>query len=401
MSDDKITCQICGGLTHAIQIHLKEEHSTVTVEQYQTKYPHAPLLSELAKRKIAEREAQQRVEAASAAKLVEVPLASPPSATVHSLAEARPGGIVKAKMHEVFGLGAVKAALNARGEPIMISTITSGPSSQFVPEKDKNYVFSIDLLKVVLMGAELGKPTYLWGYHGTGKTTMLEQVAAHTNRPLLRVQHTINTEEAHILGQYLVRDGSTTFELGPLPFCMLHGLVYLADEYDFAMPAVLGVYQPVLEGKALVIKEAPPELRIIKPHPNFRFVATGNTNGAGDETGLYQGAQIQNAANYSRFGIVEEVPYMPEKQEIAVISGQAGIDADDAKKLVAFATEIRNAFKAGRIGATVSPRELINAAQLGLVRGGDWRGGLKLSFSNKLTRTDKETVEQFAQRIFG
>ena len=202
------------------------------------------------------------------------------------------------------------------------------------------------------------------------------------------------------MGQYVVKDGSTQFQLGPLPTAMLFGYEYCADEYDFAMPSVLSVYQPVLEGKPLVIKDAPPEFRVIRPHPNFRFVATGNTNGGGDETGLYQGTQIQNAANYSRFSIVEEVGYMEPKIEAAVVAGQSGIDRKDADKLVAFAKEVRDAFKAGRIGATISPRELISSAKLGLVRGSDWRGGLRLGFTNRLSRTDKEVVEQYAQRLF-
>ncbi|MER9496479.1 AAA family ATPase, partial [Mesorhizobium sp. M0320] len=174
------------------------------------------------------------------------------------------------------------------------------------------------------------------------------------------VQHTAHTEESHVLGQYVVRtkmakhdvisgDGTrhevekpmsvTEFQLGPLPLAMIEGAVYCADEYDFAMPQVVALYQPVLEGKALVIKDAPPEYRLIKPHPEFRIVATGNTNGTGDETGLYQGTLIQNAANYSRFKITEEVTYMEPKIEETVISGQAGIERADAAKLVKIAKE--------------------------------------------------------------
>jgi cobaltochelatase CobS len=199
----------------------------------------------------------------------------------------------------------------------------------------------------------------------------------------------------------LARDGSTYFEPGPLALAMKHGWVYCADEYDFAMPAVLAVYQPVLEGEPLYIKEAPPEWRHIVPHPNFRFVATGNTNGSGDETGLYQGTQLGNAANYSRFAVTEEVGYMAPKIEAAVVAQQSGAAISDAERVVDFANEVREAFKASRISATISPRELIAAAKVGLVKGSDWRTGLKLAFTNRLPRVDKETVEQFAQRVFG
>jgi cobaltochelatase CobS len=191
------------------------------------------------------------------------------------------------------------------------------------------------------------------------------------------------------------------FEPGPLAFAMRYGLIYCADEYDFALPSVTSVYQPVMEGKALVIKEAPPEWRVVKPHPNFRFFATGNTNGSGDESGLYQGTQIMNAANYSRFGVTIHVPYMEAAAEESAVAKQANITPADAKKLVQFAKHVRDAYANGEISVTVSPRELINAGKIGLVRGLNWRLGLEKAYINRLSSTDKKAVGDFAQRVFG
>jgi cobaltochelatase CobS len=182
---------------------------------------------------------------------------------------------------------------------------------------------------------------------------------------------------------------------------MKHGWVYCADEYDFGMPSVLAAYQPVMEGKPLIIKDAPPEWRVIEPHPNFRFVATGNTNGGGDETGLYQGTQIQNAANYSRFAVTKQVGYMDAKIEAAVVAGKSGIRMQEANQIVDYAQKIRTAFAGGQISNTVSPRELINAALFGVVTGGNWREGLALAFANRLSPTDREVCDQYAQRLFG
>ncbi|SER28897.1 cobaltochelatase CobS [Faunimonas pinastri] len=392
IDDGKITCQIDGARVHSVQLHIKAQHPEWTLERYKQEFPHAPLLSDMAKAQIEKRTKEREGEKIPVSQKLET-----------GAAASRDRSIAKKPLHEIFELGKAAAALNARGEPIPIS-IFSGldpEAAAIVPDIDKSYVFNIDLTKTVIIGLELNLPTYLWGMHGSGKTTVFEQVCARTGRPFMRVQHTVNTEEAHIVGQYVVKNGATEFQPGPLTLAMLNGHVYAADEYDFAMPSVLSVYQPVLEGKPLVIKEAPPEFRVIRPHPDFRFVATGNTNGGGDETGLYQGVQIQNAANYSRFAIVEEVLYMEKKVEVAVIVGKTGIDKRDAEKIVDFAKEIRDAFRANRIGSTVSPRELIAAARLGLVRGSDWRGGLRLGYTNRLSRTDKEVVEQFAQRIFG
>jgi cobaltochelatase CobS len=217
---------------------------------------------------------------------------------------------------------------------------------------------------------------------------------------LLRIQHTVNTEESHIVGQWTARGGETHFEHGPLPLAMKNGWVYLADEYDFALPSVLAVYQPVLEGKALVIKEADAANRIVRPHPNFRFVATGNTNGSGDETGLYQGTSIQNAANYDRFHMVLEVGYMNPNFEVQILVNQARIAKGDAEKLVDFANRVRESYSGNKISSPISPRTLIAAAQIGL-RKGTYRAGIALSFANKLSKVDREVVDGLAQRIFG
>jgi cobaltochelatase CobS len=373
----KIECKLDGALCHSIQVYLRENHPGWDIARYQREYPGEPILSEAAKSMIRVKQAQKE--------------------------QAKVVGGDRQPMHEIFALGEVKAAMNARGQPIMIPVMSelTPEAEQLVPDVDQNYVFDIENLKSILIAQELKAPLYVWGYHGTGKTTLLEQIAARTKRPFMRVQHTVNTEESHIIGQYVVKEGETKFELGPLAVAMLEGFVYCADEYDRGTAPVLSVYQPVLEGKALYIKEAPPAQRVIRPHPNFRFVATGNTNGCGDETGLYQGTQMQDGANFSRFGVTIEIGYMEPKVESMVIAGQANIDKKDADKLVEFANSIREAFKAARLGSTISPRELINAARFAVMKGGAWRAGLIAAWAARLSRVDKETADGFAQRVFG
>lgn len=398
---EKITCQICGEHTHAMQIHLRDEHPDMTLAEYQTKYPTAPILSRLAQTKL-EEQAKQRAARA------EVDGESKPLAVVTQLKAKKvetlksvPNMIVEKPMNEVFALGKVKAAFNAKGLPIMISTIHDAEAKDFIPEIDDGYVYDIEELKDVLLGIELNKPTLVWGHKGCGKSTLFEQISARTGRPMMRVQHTVNTEESHIVGMWTVKNGGTVFELGPLPMAMLNGWIYMADEYDFGMPSVLSCYQAVLEGKALVIKEADSANRIIKPHPNFRFVATGNTNGSGDDSGLYVGTNVQNSANYDRFGVVLKKNYMSVSMEVKVLMGQVrGLDPLEAKKLADFAKIVRDAFESSKISDTVSPRGLINAADIGLRKASMIRG-LELSFINKLSNIDREVVSAIAQRIFG
>lgn len=383
-----INCEICGAKTHSIKLHLDQAHPGVSLEDYKLKYPDAPVLSELAKQKIAEKRAAMAA-APAATGVAAAPAGDPASAS----ASRQP-------LHQVFGFSSDNPeARNARGGEIPVSVYNPADPS-LVPDIDANYVFDLSTLKNALMAFELNINLYVWGHTGCGKTTMLEQICARTRRPMLRVQHTINTEEAHIVGQWTAKDGSTEFELGPLAVAMKEGLVYLADEYDFALPSVLSVYQPVLEGKPLVIKEADAANRIIRPHPNFRFVATGNTNGSGDETGLYQGTQLQNAANYDRFNMVLEVKYMPESLESEVVHKQAGVALKDAQKLVSFANQIREAYASNKLSSPLSPRTIIAIAKIGMMKG-DYRAGISLAFTNKLSRVDKETADGIAQREFG
>lgn len=386
----KIVCRICSEPTHLMAHHLKQRHPEMTEAAYQAQFPGAPMISTIAARRLDEERVKKSGLVATA---VSVGLTSgvedDPMAQV----------ITPGAMHEVFRLGSTPAALSKAGKPMMIGTARVGRGlAHFVPEIDESYVFNIDLLKTVLAATEMGINILLWGHAGTGKSTVFEQVAAYTGRPQIRIQHTRNTEESHIVGEKTVENGTVRFVLGPLPFAMKHGLQYVADEYDFAMPSVLSVYQAVMEGKPLVIKEADEENRIIRPHPNFRFLATGNTNGTGDETGLYQGTLLQNAANYERFGIVEEVKYMDPKIEAQIVASKARIPLENAAKLVDFGNKAREAYIAQKLGLPPSPRALIAAGRNGRIFG-DWERGVRLAYINRLSRIDQEAANEVLKRI--
>lgn len=395
---------------HAIALHLTKDHlgddgkPIMTPEEYQAKFPGEPMLSPLALQHVAARKAQAAREAAaaSAASKAKSEITSVELAAKVDLENMVSGAADQGLMHEVFSLGSAVAARSASsGAPIPVSVLKpiANASAMYVPETDMNYVFNVDVLKTLLLGLEMNIPVYLWGHAGTGKSTIWEQICARTCRPMVRVQHTANTEEEHIVGGWRLRDGRTFFDLGMLPMAMKNGWLFMADEYDFARPEVLSVYQAVLEGKPLIIKEADPENRVIKPHPNFRIVATGNTNGQGDDTGLYQGTVVQNAANYERFGIVENMPYMPPELEAKVVAGAARINEADAKKLIEFATAIREQFDSAKLSNPISPRSLIYAAKVGVARG-SLKIGLEKAYTNRLNAIDKEAATQFADRIF-
>jgi|SaaInlStandDraft_7_1057024.scaffolds.fasta_scaffold61539_1 cobaltochelatase CobS len=380
----KIKCKLCEKEVHSIQIHLNKEHANeeVGIEDYRVMYPDEPVFSEEALKKLESKKTYMTTAGSAVKKVVDINTA------------------YREPLAKLFKVSGAKSK-NSRGEDIIIKTFPCDEEHKsLIPEIDNDHVWDIDLLKDALMGLDLKMPTLIWGHAGTGKSTSFENIASRLGLPMMRVQHTANTEESHILGQWTVKDGETVFELGPLPLAMKYGYMYLADEYDFAFPSVLSVYQPVMEGKSLLIKEADAENRVIKPHKNFRFVATGNTNGTGDESGLYQGTNIQNAANYSRFGMTIEAGYMEKKYEIKILMKKAGVLKEDAEKLVNFASSLREAFSANKIGSTIGPRELIHAGMIGS-RKGDLRNGLKCAFVNRLSEVDAEAVDQIAQRYLG
>ena len=381
MSEEMITCQECGAAVHLIESHLKMAHDTMTLQAYEEKYPMAPIMSDKAKAAMANTKAAQTVTVALDTDTVK-------RATKH--------------FHELFGFPKThKEAMSARGTPINITVLDRddlGDVAALIPDRDTDYVFDASLTKTVVMGLEMNVPIYLHGHAGVGKTSLYEQVSAVTNRPYTRVQHTANMEEADVEGRWVVNaKGEMEFMNGPLTDAMEQGHVYCADEYDFASPMILSVYQAVLEGKPLFIKAANKK---VYPHPNFRFVASGNTNGAGDETGLYQGTMMQNAANYERFAIVERVNYMPQKNEVDILCRKTTIGRGDAEQIVSFATKMREAFDKREVAIPMSPRSTLNAARLGVARA-DMKYGITCAYINRLPTTSGDTAKQVMQRIFG
>lgn len=392
-----IQCSWCGEYSHHIGQHLlKGRCNNIPAElvglepaelfkKYKAMHPDAPTMSQLAAAKI--REAYKKADGKVPAK---------DEVVSYAIAEFKTE-LVPA--HGVFGLK-LSALSRSNGEPLMVNVNVNTPFPELVPEIREDYVFGdIELLKDVLMMLETGIPGYIFGHAGTGKSTIISQVCARLNRPMIRAQHTASTEESQIVGQILAKNGSTYFEPGLLSLAMRLGWVYLADEYDFAYPQILGIYQPVLEGEALTLKEATPEWRTVKPHAKFAFIGTGNTNGSGDETGLYQGTNIQNAANFSRFGIVAESQYMKAAQEIDMLVN-IGVDFDSAKNLVKFATEVRSAYISGKVSQPIGPRELRLAAIVGLARG-NLSLGINKAYANKMPSVSAQVVREIAQRIFG
>lgn len=305
---------------------------------------------------------------------------------------------------EIFKIKLVNAIRDSEGKSIEFDVLdprTDG-TEQYLANVNPAYVFPLEELIDVGIAIDENIPCLAWGPHGSGKSSLFEQVCTRLGRPTLRLQHSVDTERADVVGQWVLEGDKTVFHYGPLARAMRDGLGYIADEYDFALPNVLSVYQAVLEGEPLIIPNAPAHMAIVHPHPDFRFFATGNTNGSGDETGLYQGTQLQNAANYSRFGVTVYLGY--SKSEKDILKKYFGdIPEVDLKLLMEFTKSIRDAYAERTLTNTISTRELIGLTRLAILRGRDklnFMYGVNRGFCNRMSSIDAAAIRNHANRIF-
>jgi cobaltochelatase CobS len=245
------------------------------------------------------------------------------------------------------------------------------------------------------------------GYHGTGKSTHIEQVAAHLNWPAVRVNLDSHISRIDLIGKDAIklRNGMqvTEFHEGILPWALRNPVAIVFDEYDAGRADVMFVIQRVLEhdGKLTLMDQN----EIITPHPQFRLFATANTVGLGDTTGLYHGTQQINQAQMDRWSLVATLNYLSIEAESAIILAKAPHYNTESgrriiKQMVTVADFTRTAFMNGDLSTVMSPRTVINWAQNAEI----FRGGIgyafRLSFLNKCDELERQTVAEFYQRCF-
>lgn len=220
--------------------------------------------------------------------------------------------------------------------------------SEYSPMVDNNYLFQPDVLQMLIFWWSRpqndNKGLWLWGHTGTGKSSAFEQFFARLNIPFFQKAVNAFTKFEEFEGHFTTdENGQMVFQYGVLPLAMMMGGVLLIDEADQLDPAVASGFHAVLDGRPLVLMENGGEL--IEPHPNFRIICTGNTNGSGDETGFYQGIQIQNVAYMTRF-LAKKVNYMDPKLEKMVLKKVVASNLDEAtlEKMIKYANDVREAF---------------------------------------------------------
>ena len=279
--------------------------------------------------------------------------------------------------------------------------------NEYVPEIDKDYKFDKDTTIAILSGFLFNKKCLISGYHGTGKSTHIEQVAARLNWPCIRVNLDSHISRIDLIGKdaIIIKDGKqiTEFQEGILPWSIQNPVALIFDELDAIRPDVAFLMTKVLEAEGgLTLLE---KNKVIKPNKYFRLFATANTVGLGDTTGLYTGTQQINQAQMDRWNIVTTLNYLTMEKEMDIILGK-NKNFNNAKgkekvaNMIKVATLTRKGFMAGDISTVMSPRTVLHWAEnteifkdLGIA--------FRLTFLNKCDEAEKNTIAEYYQRCFG
>src|ERR1700755_2105547 len=279
--------------------------------------------------------------------------------------------------------------------------------TSYVPDFDPAYRFDRETTLAILAGFAFNRRVMIQGYHGTGKSTHVEQVAARLNWPCIRINLDSHISRIDLIGKdaIVLRDGLqvTEFREGLLPWALQRPVALVFDEYDAGRPDVMFVIQRVLEvsGRLTLLDQN----KVIHPHSAFRLFSTTNTIGLGDTTGLYHGTQQINQGQMDRWSIVTTLNYLAHDAEEEIVLAKApGYNTPEGKKtisaMVRLADMTRNAFVAGDPSTVMSPRTVITWAQNAEIFG-DVGFAFRLTFLNKCDELERTLVAEFYQRCFG
>ncbi|MBA4164533.1 MAG: cobaltochelatase subunit CobS [Erythrobacter sp.] len=272
-----------------------------------------------------------------------------------------------------------------------------------VPDLDKNYVFDPDTTLAILAGFAHNRRVMVQGYHGTGKSTHIEQVAARLKWPSVRVNLDAHISRIDLVGRdaIVLRDGLqvTEFKEGILPWALQHAVALTFDEYDAGRPDVMFVIQRVLEteGRLTLLDQN----KVITPNKYFRLFSTTNTVGLGDTSGLYHGTQAINQAQMDRWNIVVALNYLANEVEEEIVTAKSPeTDPVLVAKMVKVADLTRQGFMNGDISTVMSPRTVITWAQNAQIFN-SVGFAFRLSFLNKCDEAERVLVAEYYQRVFG
>jgi MoxR-like ATPase len=366
---EKVQCRICFCWFHRLEVHLSKEHGT-SQKQYLEKFPGAPTISQSAKK-------------------------SASNSAVKRNVGKEPVDITKPLV-----FGSAKLTITPDSE-------LSTQQKADVPKHDDDWEYGPDVvayLEDIAVGIEDGDNIFMFGPTGCGKTTLIKQLAAMTNTPVMRFQFsTPITVEDFVGSDKVVIDEATglqvtRFTWGAFTKAWNEGYYIIFDEFTASPSKITLRLQGPLEGDDLVLHEEGGTK--VPKHPRTVIFATDNTNGRGDDTGLYVGTNVINESTLDRFGTVIKYDYADAATESKILRKKTGVSKGDSDKMVAIACKIREAFNRDECYCTFGTRRLLSWAKK-TVRHSDPRRAAKVSVLNKLNAEDAKFVDSVVQRYFG
>lgn len=371
-----VQCAECGHKGHSLYTHINDAHG-MTAEQYNAKHPGKPLLS------------------AYAMKVQSGEISAAPAA-------ARQLAPIDVSSMTAFGIGFGKAGDKDRP----IRGYSNFTFDDGVPAIDPNYVFQKDATRDFLMVLAAGRQVYLSGPTGSGKTTLGEQFAARTGRPFYRQQFHREMEPVVVEGTWtVVEGGKFEYLYSGLALAMQQPSLICFDEYDSGNPATTAICNAILEGKPLVLPGKGGE-KIYK-HPDCLLMGTGNTNGMGDETGLYTSTTVQSFATMNRFDAFIPIDYLKAEDEVQLLTrlygrsekSPKGMPEQEIKDMVRIANMVREGFLGGMLSVVLSTRQLVSWGRW-LSMTGDCSRSFNIAFANQLGKVDRGVVTNLYQKVY-
>jgi cobaltochelatase CobS len=364
---EKVGCRVCEEYHHRLDVHIAKQHE-MTVAQYRKQYPGAPVLSETAKANDKHKDATSK-------------------ATI---------GKSDIESSNQFKIGAAV---------VEVRTDLSPSDTARIPPHDPHWLpgkHEKEQMEYLALGIQNGENIFIYGPNGCGKTALIEELAVIINQPYVRIQSNRKLTIEDFVGQNALDlvDGKqvTKWKDGVLPQAMRNGWWLVVDEFCGADAGIMLRLQAVLEGKALVLTENGGE--VIPRHQKFRIIATDNTNGRGDNAGLYAGTNVMNEATLDRFGVVIKFDYPDKDTEQRILEERCKIKPDIARKMVEIAQRVRESLENETCYCTFSTRRLISWA-FKAVQLADVRRAARIAVTNKLGNEDAKFVEGMIQRYFG